>query len=294
MFTSILCPVDFSEPSIHALDLAFALASREGGHVTLVHVAHPLLVEAAAAAYDLTFVKDDAERELKEILSAAARGSAPPHDIHVSVGDPASEILKCAIDRRADCIVMGTQGLSGFKKIFFGSVTDHVLRLSTVPVLAVPPKKASAGADNWIERIGRIMAPVDFSERSVADARVALELARRFSVPLLVLHVVSRIGVAMRWRETLAGHERMVTERARTSMDTFVASLGKDLPIETLVTTGSAADEIGAIAAERHVGLIVMGLVGSTGRLGARPGSVAYRVLALGSAPVLALPPRGV
>jgi nucleotide-binding universal stress UspA family protein len=168
------------------------------------------------------------------------------------------------------------------------------LRHSTVPVLAVPPKKAAAGADNWIERIGHIMAPVDFSERSVADARVALELARRFSVPLLVLHVVSRIGVAMRWRETLAGHERMVTERARTSMDTFVASLGKDLPIETLVTTGSAADEIGAIAAERHVGLIVMGLVGSTGRLGARPGSVAYRVLALGSAPVLALPPRGV
>lgn len=95
MFASILCPVDFSESSIHALDLAFALARRESGRVTLVHVAHPLLVEAAAAAYDLTFVKDDAERELKELSSAAAaRGAVPRHDILVNVGDPASEILK--------------------------------------------------------------------------------------------------------------------------------------------------------------------------------------------------------
>ena len=148
MFSSILCPIDFSQPSTRALDYAIALAGRERGRVTLVHVAHPLLVEAAAAAYDATFVKDDAERELRNLASAAvanARGSAPQTDIVVSVGDPASEILQCASDRGADCIVMGTQGLSGYKKMFFGSVTEHVLRRSPVPVLAVPPGEPDAG-----------------------------------------------------------------------------------------------------------------------------------------------------
>ena len=91
MFSSVLCPIDFSEPSARALDYAIALAGREGGRVTLVHVAHPLLVEAAAAAYDATFVKDDAERELRNLASAAVanvRGGAPQTDIIVSVGGP--------------------------------------------------------------------------------------------------------------------------------------------------------------------------------------------------------------
>ena len=56
--------------------------------------------------------------------------------------------------------------------------------------------------------------------------------------------------------------------------------------------TGPPADEIGAIAAEHHVGLIVMGLVGTSGPLGTRPGTVAYRVLCLATASVLALPSR--
>ena len=121
---------------------------------------------------------------------------------------------------------------------------------------------------------------------------MALELTKGFSIPLLVVHVVSSIRGAARWRETLAVHERILLARARTKMDTFVAPLGTGLQIEILVTTGSPADEIGAVAAERNVGLIVMGLVGTSGLLGARPGSVAYRVLCLATAPVLALPSR--
>ena len=80
--------------------------------------------------------------------------------------------------------------------------------------------------------------------------------------------------------------------KARTKMDTFVAPLGIGLQLETLVTMGSPADEIGAIAAEHNVGLIVMGLLGISGLRGTRPGSVAYRVLCLATAPVLALPSR--
>jgi nucleotide-binding universal stress UspA family protein len=240
-----------------------ALAGRERGRVTLMHVAHPLLVEAAAATYGATFVTDDASRELRNAASTALAtfrdGPAPEIDIVVCVGDPASEILQCADDRHADSIVMGTQGLSGFKKMFFGSVTEHVLRRSRVPVLAVPAGDSLAGTESVAERIGRVMAPVDFSDRSIDDVRVAHELAEGLAVPLLVLHVVS-------------------------------TALGTGSQIETLVTTGSPADEIGVIAAEHHVGLIVMGLVGTSGALGTRPGTVAYRVLCLATAPVLALP----
>ena len=45
--------------------------------------------------------------------------------------------------------------------MFFGSVTEHVLRRSGVPVLAVPAATL-AGGDKFAGRIGRVMAPVDF------------------------------------------------------------------------------------------------------------------------------------
>jgi nucleotide-binding universal stress UspA family protein len=55
-------------------------------------------------------------------------------------GDPATEIID-AVDRAgAEMIVMGTQGSSGPKRLFFGSVADAVLRRSTIPVLVGPPR----------------------------------------------------------------------------------------------------------------------------------------------------------
>jgi nucleotide-binding universal stress UspA family protein len=58
--------------------------------------------------------------------------------------------------------------------------------------------------------------------------------------------------------------------------------------VETRVASGHPADEIARIAIEREVGLIVMGLTGD-GASGSCPGSVAYRVLTMAPAPVLAL-----
>lgn len=300
MFTFILCPIDFSEHSIRSLDYAIALAARRHGRVMLLHVAHPLLVEAAAAAYGLTFVKDEAERDLRNLAATAtakARAAGPPIEVQVRVGDPAEEIVKCADDIHADSVVMGTHGLSGYRKMFFGSVTELVLRHSHMPVLAVPPgddEQIGIGAEGPVLRLVRVMAPVDFSDRSLADARVALELANAFSVPLLIVHVVTAIRAAATWRDTLASHERILLARARTKMDRLASALSGGSNVETLVEIGSPSDEIAVIAAERHVGLIVMGLVSAGGLLGARPGRIAYHVLCLATAPVLALPPTAI
>ena len=56
----------------------------------------------------------------------------------VEVGEAAEEILKQVEECRAELVVMGTQGLEGPKRYFFGSTTERVLRESRVPVLAVP------------------------------------------------------------------------------------------------------------------------------------------------------------
>ena len=61
--------------------------------------------------------------------------------------------------------------------------------------------------------------------------------------------------------------------------------------VETVVAVGSAAEEIARTAIARDAGLIVMGLRSQEHKFGPRPGSVAYRVLSVAPARVLALPP---
>jgi nucleotide-binding universal stress UspA family protein len=54
-------------------------------------------------------------------------------------GNVPETILKTAGEKEADLIVMGTHGLTGWRRLIFGSVTERVLRSAPCPVLAVPP-----------------------------------------------------------------------------------------------------------------------------------------------------------
>ena len=51
---SIMCAVDFSDHSAHAVRVAASLAARQGVPLRLVHVIDLLLAEAASAAYDVS------------------------------------------------------------------------------------------------------------------------------------------------------------------------------------------------------------------------------------------------
>jgi nucleotide-binding universal stress UspA family protein len=55
----------------------------------------------------------------------------------IEEGDAADVICKEAADRGADVIVVGTHGRTGLKRLFLGSVSEHVVRRAPCPVLVV-------------------------------------------------------------------------------------------------------------------------------------------------------------
>ena len=52
-------------------------------------------------------------------------------------------ILKVAAEENVDVIVLGSRGLGAFRRALVGSVSDFVVRNSTIPCLVVPGKKQS-------------------------------------------------------------------------------------------------------------------------------------------------------
>ncbi len=143
---SILVPLDFSSPSLDALEYAIQLANGLGANVTLMHVLE-------AACYDLDCglgmveqemqKRDDWNRQLSELQALIATFGLAA-DIEVSGGIASDAILASALRHHSDLIVMGTHGRSGVSAPGFGSVAEAVLRRSTCPVLTVKTPKFAA------------------------------------------------------------------------------------------------------------------------------------------------------
>ena len=135
---TVLCPIDYSDQSRVALRYAAVIADHFKARLLLVTVNDPLLVQAAAMAYDAECLQLQSHQDLRDFYRDANLASAPgAGDVtyDVRTGKPAPEILKAAADGHADLIVIGTHGLSGARKAFFGATTERVLRETTVPVL---------------------------------------------------------------------------------------------------------------------------------------------------------------
>ena len=291
---SLLCPVDFSEPSRAALRYAAAIADHFGALLTVVTVDDPLLTEVAATTGRMRSLAQETEDELRRFVDESlAQPSLDPKTIafRVAIGKPAPTILRTAHEVAAELIVMSSHGPSGVRKMFFGSTTERVLRETTIPVLVTPvDREQPVSVSQASHHVRRILAPVDLTAASPQQVKVAAGLAGAIDVPLILAHVLEPVFVPPAVRLAVPGSDAARRDDADARLAALAASAGPTVTIETLVVGGDPSEEIVKLADTRDARLIVMGLH-SSGLLGPRMGSVTYRVLCLANAFVLALPP---
>ena len=146
-FKRIVCPIDFSTCSMHALEYAFSMAQEDDAHVTVLHVIDvPANLEAdghgavQAGSPSLRGYLAATERERR----ARVADAVPDHvrtyctvDTVVTSGSPYREILRAASERKGDLIIMGIHGRHPLDLLFFGSTTQHVVRRAACPVLTL-------------------------------------------------------------------------------------------------------------------------------------------------------------
>ncbi len=145
VFDRILCPIDFDENSLKALDLASRLASQNDAELYLLHVCPTVFIPLGGAVTDRVMAEQAAKRKMEEIASQHL------HDVRcqfvVTTGDPAERVsaVQSALD--ADLIVIGTHGRRGVPHFFLGSVAERVVREAGCPVLTIR-QNDSAGDKN--------------------------------------------------------------------------------------------------------------------------------------------------
>jgi nucleotide-binding universal stress UspA family protein len=160
---------------------------------------------------------------------------------------PVTGIVKAAQDQKADLIVMGTHGRSGFSRAMLGSVSERVLRETRVPVLTVRHKKGETTPSGPVQ-IKNVLCPVNYTEVSQYALAHAVAVAGCFEAELTVLHVSE------------AHMKNAAVEAEMARLCSWVpAEYSSQCKIQHLVREGAAANEIIAQARSLGCDMIVLG-----------------------------------
>jgi nucleotide-binding universal stress UspA family protein len=143
----ICCPIDFSDASRAAMEVAADLARRFGADLVLLH-AYPVPGytfpdgSVMASPKMMQELAEQAERHLEEWRAAAERlVGAPRVSAEKAIGEPAAEIVSFAKARAVDLVAMGTHGRTGLEHALMGSIAERVVRRAHCPVLTVRPTR---------------------------------------------------------------------------------------------------------------------------------------------------------
>ena len=146
--TKILCPIDFSEPSYQALEVANELALHFSAELILAHAVQPLPVMMgadpaagmAASGFDVSGYEKWRDDSAAELLTQAVQERVSEdvdQQTALLTGRAAEEIVALADRQKVDLIVIATHGRSGWRRVVFGSVAESVVRTASCAVLTI-------------------------------------------------------------------------------------------------------------------------------------------------------------
>lgn len=213
----ILVPVDFSDYSEYAMEVAATIAREQNAEIIALHMlglADAVVTrDSSREVQEAIFYMRLAEKRFKEFLDKdyleGIKVTETVHNYTVF-----SEINTIAQRMDVDLIVMGSHGASGMREVFVGSNTEKVVRTSKVPVLVIKHR-----AENFNPQLG--IFACDFKEGSLGPYRRAKRIFEMFDIKMELLYI------------NLSGDFRSTREIEKRILD-FLTAADDGNPLETL------------------------------------------------------------
>lgn len=292
----ILVPVDGSAYSRAAIDFIASRTTLIGGkpQVELLNVQVPVPARAARlvgkSAVD-EYYQEEANKALAGAVLTLQQAGLAAHAAH-TVGHPAEEIARRADADGVDLIAMGSHGHGALATLLLGSVTRGVMARTTRPLLLLRGH-GPAPADSL-----QVGIAVDGSDYGTAAVRYALKHRGLFGAQprFTLLHAVpdyagatmpDMAGIALPAysADEIRALQEAAFEQVVAPVRALFDAAGVDCARECL--SGPPGDAIAAFARSKPLDLLLMGSHGYGAFRAAVLGSVATRVAAHCTTPLL-------
>jgi nucleotide-binding universal stress UspA family protein len=133
VFSKVLLPVDFSEPSMETISLVKDLKGI--GKAVLVHV-----VDKGETQVEIDASIQEAKKRLEDI-GKDFRSEGIKVKIHALAGSPSESIISLAEEENVSLIILSTLGKGMFRELLLGGTARDVVRRTNRSVLAVRARK---------------------------------------------------------------------------------------------------------------------------------------------------------
>lgn len=204
-----------------------------------------------------------ARRRLEAFFNEMVPSLERPVEVEYRVElDYAEDGVERTIDKtNCEYVVMAPIGKGRIAEALLGSTTEHVVRISSAPVMVVPERVEDADVE-------RLLAPIDFTSCSRQSLVRAVELAGDYSARLDVLHAytIPVSGGPFEGTQLSTEIADRFEVRAREALDQTLDDLGeRDLEIEGHLRIGRPHRVIRRAVEELESDLVVLGTHGRTG-----------------------------
>lgn len=294
MYDDILVPTDGSNHAEQAAEHAFSLAERFDATVHALRVVDIATLAGPfnAGGVDPVFVDRVREHARTELERIETRWDDPEtFRGEVRDGTPSATILSYVDEHDIDLVAMGTRGRTGLKRFVLGSVTEHVLRASPVPVLA-----ARGGGDGSpTAPYEDILVPTDGSSCAADAVDHALAIADACGATLHTVSVVDTKPARTTPGDVAPSEYLEALEKGGEAAiaDVVARAESAGVTVQSATLEGRPSERLLAYAEGKEIDLAVMGTHGRSGLERFLLGSTTERLVRKSPFPVVAVPATG-
>ena len=282
MAPTIVCAIEDSARSRAALRVSAEVADRLGMSVVGVHVIPPAAVTTAAG---LPYPVATAESHLEQRERAAAEtaeeelraAGLDEARVHTAYGSPPEGLLAAAEGEDAAMVALATSDAGFVRTLLEGNVTGALLRMASVPVLAISPQARAAPAHGPV--VAAVAGPADASWIPVAE-----RLALAHGGELVLAHVIEGDDAA---DDPAAAEAWSRSEAFDPALEALYTT---ELLVGMRVCFGAVDQALLALARACHASVLVAGSRGHGTLHAAMVGSTARRLVADAEIPVVVCP----
>ncbi len=304
MYRVIMVPTDGSGFDREAIRVALRMSERSGAKIRLVRVLATGSFFGMAAATEGTavaaeIVRSERDRALGELYALAAEcrvTSTADLTVDLHTG-PVADVLEGYARRHdVDLIVISTHGRSGLSRLTLGSVTDSLIRHTTIPVLVVKPPTSYLNPQ-INEAFRHIVVPLDGSTLAEQILSRVMALATIEDAEITLLNVLIPRSHSQKdiVDPSLPWWDKDISV-ARQYLFGIAAKLRRNgIPVTTDIVIGeNVPNTIGDFASRERADLIAIATHGRGGLARLIHGSVADAVMHSARMSMLVLKPDNV
>lgn len=184
----IICPVDFSNTSLNAIEFAVEIGKKFHSHITLFHV-------FTEKDFNKIVGKEMVGKSFKELLAMATNKlERLAKEINeetqgqvtckakLELGELLDKLKDEVKETKPDLLVMGTTGVSRANDVFFGSNTEDVIEELRLPILCIPQEASYSD-------FKKIVYASDFMKEDKIAIQEVISFATVFNARISVLHI---------------------------------------------------------------------------------------------------------